>query len=320
VVVTLNYRLGFLGFVSSRKHNITGNMGLKDQVVALQWVQKYGHLFGGDVKQVTLMGWSAGAASVTYHLYSKASEGLFHRAIAMSGSMLNPWAFLYASEEIMSTFFCGLKMSKLTGDSIDDLIPEVNMNLMFSYFGFSNLAFVPSQELRSQNTFLAKPPVELFESPPVNQVPLMIGYTNLEVEFFKNDYEFRVHNPNFPNTDDAALAGIEEYLRNLTESKFSKQKDRRVFHSRLVSKFDIAYGIRELAQKYSKVADVYAYQFAFNGDWNKKRRAKMSGAEHGDELAYLLFDSRKHPEAGHEAERRVRRQMVEMWTNFIKNG
>lgn len=58
---------------------VPGNMGLKDQNLALQWVAKNIEAFGGDAKQVTLAGLSAGAASVHYHYLSPMSRGLFHR-------------------------------------------------------------------------------------------------------------------------------------------------------------------------------------------------------------------------------------------------
>lgn len=90
VLVTLNYRLGSLGFISSGKE-APGNNGLKDQVLALKWVQNYIEYFGGDPNQVTLFGYSAGAWSVTLHLVSPMSRGLFHKAIISSGSVLGQW-------------------------------------------------------------------------------------------------------------------------------------------------------------------------------------------------------------------------------------
>lgn len=67
--------MAFAGFLSSGDGVISGNMGLKDQLLALQWVNKNIHLFGGDPKKVTIYGQSAGAASVTYHILSSKSTG-----------------------------------------------------------------------------------------------------------------------------------------------------------------------------------------------------------------------------------------------------
>jgi len=69
-----------------------GNAGLYDALTVLKWVQKYIKFFGGDPNLVTLAGQSSGSASVTHLLLSPLSRGLFHRAIAMSGTALNAWA------------------------------------------------------------------------------------------------------------------------------------------------------------------------------------------------------------------------------------
>ncbi|KPJ18206.1 Venom carboxylesterase-6 [Papilio machaon] len=92
VLVTLNYRLGALGFLSLENDEVPGNMGLKDQVMALKWVRDNIEFFGGDPNRVTIFGESAGAVSVHLHMLSPASQGLFHRVIAQSGLALSPWA------------------------------------------------------------------------------------------------------------------------------------------------------------------------------------------------------------------------------------
>nr|XP_053639153.1 juvenile hormone esterase-like isoform X2 [Cherax quadricarinatus] len=92
VLVVIQYRLGVLGFLSTEDDAIPGNFGLLDQVLALQWVQRNIHHFGGDPQKVTIFGESAGAASVSYHLLSPKSRGLYSQAIMQSGSALNPWA------------------------------------------------------------------------------------------------------------------------------------------------------------------------------------------------------------------------------------
>lgn len=97
VLVTINYRLGVLGFLrlNDPTLEVTGNAGLKDQLLALKWVQQNIKFFGGDPNNVTISGTSAGSASVNYHILSPASRGLFHRAILQSGSVLNPWPHLH---------------------------------------------------------------------------------------------------------------------------------------------------------------------------------------------------------------------------------
>lgn len=74
------------------KFEIPGNAGLKDQRLALKWVCDNVSKFGGDPKNITLFGESAGGCSVHYHMVSEFSKGLFHKAIVMSGTALNNWS------------------------------------------------------------------------------------------------------------------------------------------------------------------------------------------------------------------------------------
>jgi para-nitrobenzyl esterase len=90
VVVTLNYRLGALGFLGHRglsDHDFVGNWGLHDQVAALRWVQTHIARFGGDPAQVTIFGESAGGFSVAALLGVPSARGLFRRAIVQSGGV-----------------------------------------------------------------------------------------------------------------------------------------------------------------------------------------------------------------------------------------
>lgn len=83
----------FSGFLSTEDLVSPGNYGLKDQNLVLRWIQKNIKNFGGDKNRVTIFGQSAGAASVLYQVASPQSKGLFHRAIASSGSSLCLWAY-----------------------------------------------------------------------------------------------------------------------------------------------------------------------------------------------------------------------------------
>lgn len=92
VVVNFNYRLGILGFYADRNKGIEGNLGLLDQVKAMEWVQKNIHFFNGDPTKVTIHGHSAGAGNVGLHLVSDLTKGLYRYAILHSGSPLAFWS------------------------------------------------------------------------------------------------------------------------------------------------------------------------------------------------------------------------------------
>ena len=89
LLVTINYRLGPLGFFAhpalADEGEPVGNQGLHDQRLALEWVRDNIAKFGGDPNNVTIFGESAGAADVCYHVASPGSRGLFHRAVSQSG-------------------------------------------------------------------------------------------------------------------------------------------------------------------------------------------------------------------------------------------
>lgn len=86
VVVTINYRLGIFGFLSTGDSRFPGNYGIWDQLLAIRWVKDNIQAFGGDPDQITVGGESAGAVSSAFLSLSSHSKGLFHRAILQSGA------------------------------------------------------------------------------------------------------------------------------------------------------------------------------------------------------------------------------------------
>ena len=124
VVVTLNYRLGALGFLAhagldeTREGEPSGNDAIRDQQLALQWVQRNIDAFGGDPDNVTLVGESAGSASVCTHLVSPRSQGLARRFILESGVCTGGLPFgtkdkANALGEELVTALCGDAADKL---------------------------------------------------------------------------------------------------------------------------------------------------------------------------------------------------------------
>ncbi|XP_028271693.1 neuroligin-3a isoform X8 [Parambassis ranga] len=103
IVITLNYRVGVLGFLSTGDQAAKGNYGLLDQIQALRWISENIGFFGGDSNRITVFGSGIGASCVSLLTLShhsegtlwSSSEGLFHRAIIQSGSALSSWAVNY---------------------------------------------------------------------------------------------------------------------------------------------------------------------------------------------------------------------------------
>ncbi|XP_069001426.1 bile salt-activated lipase-like [Embiotoca jacksoni] len=92
IVVTVNYRVGTMGFLSTGDSRMPGNYGLWDQHAAISWICRNIEAFGGNPDNITIFGQSAGAASVSYQMLSPYNKGLFRRAITQGGVALSPWA------------------------------------------------------------------------------------------------------------------------------------------------------------------------------------------------------------------------------------
>ncbi|GAA6216062.1 bile salt-activated lipase-like [Lates japonicus] len=93
IVVSVGYRVGTLGFLSTGDSTLPGNYGLWDQHAAIAWVHRNIRSFGGDPENITLFGESAGGASVSFQTLTPHNKGLFKRAISQSGVAFCPWAF-----------------------------------------------------------------------------------------------------------------------------------------------------------------------------------------------------------------------------------
>lgn len=94
IVVTLGYRVGALGFLSTGEADLPGNYGLWDQQAAIAWVHRNIRSFGGDPSNITLFGESAGGASVNFQTLTPHNKGLIRRAISQSGVALCPWGII----------------------------------------------------------------------------------------------------------------------------------------------------------------------------------------------------------------------------------
>lgn len=115
IVVTFNYRLGILGFLSLGTADVPGNAAMKDQVLAMRWVKKNIEKFGGDPDNITIFGQSAGSACVSYQLISPMSKGLFKRAITQSGTANTWWPNTYRASDR------GIQLARQMGSNATDV-------------------------------------------------------------------------------------------------------------------------------------------------------------------------------------------------------
>ncbi|OXA63095.1 Venom carboxylesterase-6 [Folsomia candida] len=154
VLVSFNYRLGPLGFLSTSDETIPANLGLKDQVLALKWVQKNIWLFGGDPGQVTLLGHGSGAAAVHYHVLSPMSKGLFHKGILQSGNSLCPWSFVDDPEKTFINYATAMNCSEsLDSAPIIACLREKNASELVAVSSKANYIFNGNREETGNNVY-----------------------------------------------------------------------------------------------------------------------------------------------------------------------
>lgn len=134
VIVTINYRLGRLGFLchpalsAEQPWRSSGNYGLLDQIAALEWVRDNIEAFGGDPGCVTIFGQSAGSSAVSQLMSSRLAKGLFHRAIGQSGGSF----FSRTLAPLEQAEQAGLKFAEMIGaTSLDDLRTRGARDLQF---------------------------------------------------------------------------------------------------------------------------------------------------------------------------------------------
>ncbi|XP_050531754.1 venom carboxylesterase-6-like isoform X2 [Daktulosphaira vitifoliae] len=187
VLVTSNYRLGLLGFLSTEDDVIPGNYGLKDQVLALRWVKENIRQFGGDPDHVTIFGESAGSASVGYHLLSPLSKGLFHKAIMQSGSPLCKWAIaargvaFQRAKRVANMAGCKTDTSHVMLKCLRSLKASVITQMYPDFFEWVNnplVTFPPTVENCRSDAFICVNPLVKFQQE--SNVPVIIGVNSAE--------------------------------------------------------------------------------------------------------------------------------------------
>ncbi|XP_017084125.1 juvenile hormone esterase isoform X1 [Drosophila eugracilis] len=358
VLVTLNYRLGPLGFLTAGP-DAPGNQGLKDQVLALKWVRDNIAAFGGDPNQVTVFGESAGASSVQLLLLSPQAKGLFQRAISQSGSALNPWSMAASSSQRAARLAANLGYvgANNTEDILDFLRRVPAMKLVEAapttitaedQRNNIGLPFVPvvegywnqdsQEEEFYEQPFLTQHPSDMYHSQNFNSdVAYMTGYNTHEAMLFIRRLR---KNPQLLSIIENDFGRLVPQDLNVTQSHDRVTREIRSFYLgnkhvgiesvdemiALLTDLMFLQGIRRTARNHAKFgnAPVYMYRFSFDGALGLYKRMlgiPRPGVCHGDELGYLFkFGFFNLSLDPKSMEVQVKNRMVRMWTNFAKYG
>ncbi|XP_050672101.1 juvenile hormone esterase-like isoform X1 [Leptidea sinapis] len=344
VIVSTNYRLGFFGFLSLDIPEAAGNMGIKDQIMALKWVSNNIEYFGGDKNNVTLLGLSAGAVFVDYIRLAPSAKNLFHKAILQSGNSLNHWGKDTGTKNLLTSILDALGYNGFLDDSLaiykflknasapslvktckkfyKNLVPER------LYFGF-----VPTVEkdFDDVNAVIVERPYKLFVEGKYHKVPVIQGFCDKEgyltlfsrpgtVNSITEDKTFFKHWPYKLEENDTkrySIALAKAYLENQGLGDDSDKLGIEFFND-----FDVIAGMWIQSQiTASHGTPVYVYEFSYDGNFNylkNKFNIKRIGAAHADEMGYLFRN--EYIKVGVSQDFKIRNIITTFWTNFASNG
>ncbi|XP_055606001.1 esterase FE4-like [Uranotaenia lowii] len=352
LVVTVNYRLGVLGFLCLPEAGIEGNAGLKDQRLALQWVHQNIEKFSGDPDNVTLFGASAGAIAVHYHCLSKESKKYFHKAILTSGSAFMDYAHQEAPEEKARQLARLLGHNPKSDEEVLQVLTNAPAKKLFelqlkvfskreeSVEKLFQLPFLPViEQEQSPDPIITKHPMEIMCEPDGMGIPMITGYNDREGMIVLNDAVKQL-----PSYNEEPERFIPRTLNIDYESPEAGQvgkaikhfyfKDKPVGHetiTHLVDVFSDKYLIlsipimNELWARFQRNHKLFIYRFSFDGLLNKGKTlvpySSLKGASHIDEVYYLFSAPILKTEIPKSSESfAMRQKMVRMWANFARQG
>ncbi|KAK0406794.1 hypothetical protein QR680_018811 [Steinernema hermaphroditum] len=352
IVITIQYRLGFLGYFSTGDANCVGNFGLWDQRAALVWIQENIAAFGGDPNRVTISGQSAGGASVDLLCLSPLSRDLFSQAVVMGGSAETMWSVADTRRVVdycrQHAIKCGFRRA---GKTENDEWTEEDNAAMVAYLrripaSRLGTSMIGNPELFSSarlpltpvvdGDILPKPIVELrAEAPPKN---VMAGVCQYEALLFvalgfvrsnakQLDRILDVTASIFDSNGQNAQKARAEIRRLYNDNEVTRQNKKLVAEtfitlmSDMINNLSVYRYCQRMSQNGSKV---FFYTFEhFNSDssWPLNFLMPFKGATHCTELQYL-FDVNLFmmPYRKTKRDRRVLDNVTRMWTNFAKYG
>ena len=324
IVVTMNYRLGILGFyahpglTAESSHHASGNYGLLDQNAALQWVHSNISAFGGDPGNVTLFGESAGSFSVSSQMASPLSKGLIHKAIGESGGAFSSASLGFDSRELTEArdakfgeaAFGTTDIAKLRQISAADLIKAAT----------SKTQPAPRFGPDVDGYFLPDSVPNIYAAGKQAQIPLLAGWNAGEmqarvvmsprkttVESFKAQAE-----QDFGANSDKVLALYPATTdEQAVQSAIDLAGDRFIAHSTWL-----------WLEAHVKTGHAPTYRYLFSlGSPGDKFHPAAIGAFHSDDIEYVFGTLDCRPEAVWRPEdRKLSDQMGQYWTNFAKTG
>jgi len=323
LTVTVNYRLDVFGFLAlpelagESEHNATGNYGLLDQWAALRWVRDNIKQFGGDPRQITIGGESAGSMSVSAHMVSPLSRDLIAGAIGQSGALIGPLLPKSRSEaERQGQAF----MRRLGVDSVAGLRALPAKKVLYAVNDEDDLRFGPSID----GWFLPEPPAAILGRGEQAQVPLLLG-DNSQEGYYGWILEGAEPTPeNYRAALKAIFGDQTERALALYPGETPEQVKRSA--TALASDRFISHASWRWMDLHRRTAEAPVYFYYYDHPRPAKRNPKPGetpdeGAVHSAEIEYALGNLDRNPVfAWTQADREVSELMQSYFARFIKTG
>jgi para-nitrobenzyl esterase len=328
VVVTVNYRLGALGFLGLRALPGSGTLGLQDQQAALRWVRRNIAAFGGDPARVTLAGESAGAHSSCAQLASPAAAGLFDRVILQSNPCVRPGLDQSPSRPLVDLPVWlapdaaddnAMGLARQAGCADGDTPPAAVARCLrglpvTALLGIDGFLVLPSYG----NQVLPENPDQVLLSGRFHRVPVLAGITRDEGTFFAALLTFAPipadqYRPLLDTVFGDDAARVEERY------PLSAYRSARHALAAIVSDREWAWPAQEADDLFARHVPTWSYVFT------DRRAAPLfdyppdipAGASHGAELGYL-FDRLGRPNDLDPAQRALADRMIGYWARFAR--
>ncbi|XP_022102515.1 carboxylesterase 5A-like [Acanthaster planci] len=339
VVVTVNYRLGALGFLSTGDSTLPGNYGLLDQGAALRWIASNIKKFGGDPQTLTIMGESAGAMSVHFHMLSHVNEKLFRRAIAQSGAANAPTALVRdpreLAEKLANAFHCPTENARAMVECLRqkpaDKLGRVRLTKRPIEFGPVVDGFYLKDDPRAIQSKYQLPRKELltgFNSDEGGQSILDTRGTkdffeNLSAKTFDTFLEELLYLtvPKDLPVKPLARAITKIYIgdRSLKDDDEARQ----TISDIVTDSMFVSPAITTANTLSHNGLSIFLYEYKHRSSFSSL--PPWAKADHGDEEAYVwgepFMEGRGvEPEKFTEEEKELSRTMMVYWTNFAKYG
>ncbi len=329
VVVTINYRLGALGFLAhpalaSRPGGPAGNYGLMDQIAALRWVKRNIARFGGDPHNVTIAGQSAGGVSVLDLLVSHRSRGLFQRAIVQSG------AFALTQQPLADAEAAGEAFAATAGcpDQTARCLRHLPVDALVNNFPGAAIPGVIDGKVLTESIGTALAAGRFAHVPilnGINHIEELIFVAGLHVAVSGGTFVPIPEEPVTPESyqpDIAAVLGVSPERAGAIAAEYplGAYPSPDVALSTLVSDANFACPALQVDRWTSRRVPTFAYQF--NDDNAPERFAPVPpAATHSSELQYL-FDQPNAPLPGtlDADQQALAGSMRAAWASFAANG